>query len=351
MIIQQLQIQVVEGKFTTIIGFNVNLERKEALVFDIDGGFQRQDAITFITIITDGFRILIECVPAKDLFFIRPGIWPGVISLLENVGIVIWGCGFNSACLQIHHLGVSIACIRVSGFFFSIMGCLVLDGEVEDFPACKAFFEVIVSNVAQIDLFLNLQLVIIREVERHRHVGFPHTTFHVVHGKGVLFVFVEWFKICFLRVEINVLAIIFHGLDMGTAFFIYISICCRSAFFDPTDIGCYTIFLYSLFCFYFAKFQQAGNLTMGAANVKRQLAINEYPNVIVTGEEELDAGFFRCSICLFCFHHAVIRQGKIHLQLGAKAVIVGRKHTRGCCFIEREVAIRVFRVRWRTHIL
>ena len=31
---------------------------------------------------------------------------------------------------------------------------------------------------------------------------------------------------------------------------------------------------------------------MGAANVKRQLAINEYPNVIVTGEEELDAGFF-----------------------------------------------------------
>ena len=83
---------------------------------------------------------------------------------------------------------------------------------------------------------------------------------------------------------------------------------------------------------------------MGAANVKRQLAINEYPNVIVTGEEELDAGFFRFSI-YSCFNFAVIRQGKIHLQLGAKAVIVGRKHTRVCCFIEREVAIRVFRVR------
>ena len=78
---------------------------------------------------------------------------------------------------------------------------------------------------------------------------------------------------------------------------------------------------------------------MGAANVKRQLTINEYPNVIVTGEEELDAGFSLFSICLFCFHHAVIRQGKIHLQLGAKAVIVGRSPARSCGFVEREVAI------------
>ena len=81
---------------------------------------------------------------------------------------------------------------------------------------------------------------------------------------------------------------------------------------------------------------------MGAANVKRQLAINEYPNVIVTGEEELDAGSSLCSICILCFNFAVIRQGKIHLQLGAKAVIVGRSHTRGCCFIEREVAIGTY---------
>ena len=65
------------------------------------------------------------------------------------------------------------------------MGCLVLDGEVEDFLVFKAFFEVRI-NLVQINLFLNLQLVIIREVERHRHVGLPHTAFHVVHGKGVL---------------------------------------------------------------------------------------------------------------------------------------------------------------------
>ena len=82
---------------------------------------------------------------------------------------------------------------------------------------------------------------------------------------------------------------------------------------------------------------------MGAANVKRQLAINEYPNVIVTGEEELDAGFFRFSIYnLFCFNFAVIRQGKIHLQLGAKAVIVGRSPALRCGFVEREVAIGTY---------
>ena len=210
------------------------------------------------------------------------------------------------------------------------MGCLVLDGEVEDFLACKAFFEVIISNVGQIDFFLNLQLVIIREVERHRHVGLPHTAFHVVHGKGVLLAFVEC-KSSALRVEIDVLAIIFYGLGRTSILVTF----WRSAFFDLTDIGCYTIFFLSFFLF-LAKFQQAGNLTMGTANVKRQLAINEYPNVIVTGEEELDAGF---SICLVCFHHAVIRQGKIHLQLGAKAVIVGRSPAHSCGFVEREVAI------------
>ena len=85
MIIQQFQIQVVEGKFTTIFLGNVNLERKEAHFFDIDGVFQLQDAITLLTPVTDGFRIRIACVPVKDLFGIRLGIWIGVISQLENV--------------------------------------------------------------------------------------------------------------------------------------------------------------------------------------------------------------------------------------------------------------------------
>ena len=92
------------------------------------------------------------------------------------------------------------------------MGCLVLDGEVEDFLVFKAVFEVIISNVGQIDFFLNLQLVIIREVERHRHVGLPHTAFHIVHGKGVLLAFVEC-KSSALRGERDGFTIISYALD------------------------------------------------------------------------------------------------------------------------------------------
>ena len=177
-----------------------------------------------LTPVTDGFRIRIACVPVKDLFAFMPGIWLlGVFIQPENVLIfLIWGCGGNVDTLsQIHMLGRIFAFIRANGRCCSIMGCLVLDGEVEDFLVCKAFFEVRISNAAQIDLFLNLQLVIIREVERHRHVGFPHTAFHIVHGKGVLFAFVEW-KSSALRVEINALLIICYGLDNAT-FFIFIT--------------------------------------------------------------------------------------------------------------------------------
>ena len=107
------------------------------------------------------------------------------------------------------------------------MGCLVLDGEVEDFLVFKAIFEVRI-NLVQINLFLNLQLVIIREVERHRHVGLPHTAFHIVHGKGVLFAFVEYKRSVFrykrsaFRVERDFLAIICYGLDRFAFFSILI---------------------------------------------------------------------------------------------------------------------------------
>ena len=220
--IQQFQIQVVEGKVTSmILWINVNLERKEAHVFDIDGVFQRQDATTFLTRCT--LRIRKACVPVKDLFVFIPGIWPGVCFPPENVVIFVsWGCGGNVALIQIHLLGLSSAFIRANGICFSIMGCLVLDGEVEDFLVFKAIFEVWI-NLAQFDLFLNLQLVIIREVERHRHVGLPHTAFHVVHGKGVLLAFAEVIKSSALRVELDVLAMICYGLDRVAFFFILIT--------------------------------------------------------------------------------------------------------------------------------
>ena len=64
------------------------------------------------------------------------------------------------------------------------MGSLVPDGEVEEpliiEAACKELIDISIIND-----FLHLQLVAIREVEGHRHVGLPHAALHVVHGKGV----------------------------------------------------------------------------------------------------------------------------------------------------------------------
>ena len=297
-IIQQFQIQVVEGKatFTTIRCINVNLERKEAHVFDIDGVSQRQDATTFLTRCT--LRILIACVPVKDLFGILPGIWlgiwPAVCFLLENVVLASCDCGGNAANIriQIHHFGRSTF-IRVSGRCCSIMGCLVLDGEVEDFLACKAVFEVIISNVFQIDLFLNLQLVIIREVERHRHVGLPHTAFHVVHGKGVL-AGGEVGNINRIGIVIlcRIIAFIIRILQIITNIYNFFLIRCISTIFLPrntiifylTDISGNFIFIGSSL----VKINNTCRFAMGTANVKYQLAINKYPNIIVTREIELD---------------------------------------------------------------
>ena len=59
----------------------------------------------------------------------------------------------------------------------------------------------LVANPVRIDLFFHLQLVMVREVERHRHVGLPHTALHVVHGKGVLGVRGEQHLVFALPVE------------------------------------------------------------------------------------------------------------------------------------------------------
>ena len=81
------------------------------------------------------------------------------------------------------------------------MGSLVPDGEVEEPFILEAIFEKVVDTV-NVDFLFHLQLVIIREVERNRHVGLPHAALHVVHGKGVGGAF---FKIdCFaFVVELN----------------------------------------------------------------------------------------------------------------------------------------------------
>ena len=189
------------------------------------------------------------------------------------------------------------------------MGCLVLDGEVEDFLACKAVFEVIISNVGQIDFFLNLQLVIIREVERHRHVGFPHTTFHVVHGKGVG---AGLQRCCFL-------ALVLKGdfvTQIRYGFFCARTINRVVAFLDVADIRGVVVVSVGVR----AKLQQARSFTVVTANIQCKLTVNVDPDVIIAGEEELDGDV----VAIIIFYCTIACQGKLELQLSTKAIVISR---------------------------
>ena len=110
-------------------------------------------------------------------------------------------------------------------FRLAIVRCLVLDVECKQIGSIEAALEPII-DICCINDFLNLQLVIIREVERHRHVGLPHTAFHIVHGKGVLLAFGEYKRSVFrykrraFRVERDGFAFICYGLDRVIAIFI-----------------------------------------------------------------------------------------------------------------------------------
>ena len=64
------------------------------------------------------------------------------------------------------------------------MGSQVFDGEAKQLRVLEERPEQLVYCI-DINLFFNFQLVMIREVERHRHVGLPHAALHVVHGEGV----------------------------------------------------------------------------------------------------------------------------------------------------------------------
>ena len=208
------------------------------------------------------------------------------------------------------------------------MGCLVLDGEVEDFLACKAFFEVIISNVFQIDLFLNLQLVIIREVERHRHVGLPHTAFHVVHGKGVG---AGLQRCCFL-------ALVLKG-DFVTQIrygFVFDRIINRVvACLDVADIRGVVVSVGVR-----AKLQQARSFTVVTANIQCKLTVNVDPDVIIAGEEELDGDVF----VIIIFYCTIACQGKLKLQLSTKAIVISRSLVFTRPAVEGEEAVGINRL-------
>ena len=64
------------------------------------------------------------------------------------------------------------------------MGGQILDVEGKNFLVQETALEQLV-HARNIDLLFDLQFVMVGEVERQRHVGFPHAALHVVHGQGV----------------------------------------------------------------------------------------------------------------------------------------------------------------------
>ena len=175
------------------------------------------------------------------------------------------------------------------------MGSLVPDGEVEEPFIREAIFEKVVDTV-NVDFLFHLQLVIIREVEGHRHVGLPHAALHVVHGKGVGGAFIIFDGVA-LVVEINLFVFVVAAL-IGNRLFGFIVftvriaqivriVSCRSTYFHLADIGRYGVFVAAC-----TEFQQTGSLTMRTANIQYQLTINKDPYVIVAREEEFDGNIF-----------------------------------------------------------
>ena len=196
----------------------------------------------------------------------------------------------------------------------------ILDVEGEDLLVLEAVLEQIVYS-RNIDLLFNLQLVVVGEVERHRHVGLPHAALHVEHGQGVGGAFGEGertavlIKNIALLVECDLLAVEVDRFDITTILVILVNI---TACFVGADIGSYGVG-----CSIIAKFQQAGRFTVRAADIQHQLTVNVDPHIIVTGEEELDGNLDVFTVFIRANNNLpVIRQCKVKLQFGTKAVVV-----------------------------
>ena len=209
-----------------------------------------------------------------------------------------------------------------------------MDVEGENFLVQETVFEQRV-HVRNIDPLFDLQFVMIREVERNRHVGLPHTALHVVHGEGVGGAFGEGEGVAVLTKNCaHLLEFDFFAVEVDR----FVNICgvSRTACFVGADIGGYGVFLSII-----PKFQQAGRFTVRAADIQHQLTVNVDPHIIVTGEEELDGDFIIGIIPYL--NLTVIGQCKVKLQLGTKAVVVLGCVITANTLVEREETICIVR--------
>ena len=211
----------------------------------------------------------------------------------------------------------------------------ILDVEGEDLLVLETFLEQIVYS-RNIDLLFNLQLVVVGEVERHRHVGLPHATLHVEHGQGVGGAFVEgefFVLIILIRNFALLLEFDFFAVEVDrfatSTFGVNLTACFVGADIGGYGVGCSVSRL--------SKFQQTGRFTVRAADIQHQLTVNVDPHIIVTGEEELDGDLI--SGIIPYLNLTVIGQCKVKLQLRTKAVVVLGCTTITNALVEREETV------------
>ena len=117
----------------------------------------------------------------------------------------------------------------VRSTFWDVVGSQILDVEGEDLLVFEAVLEQIVYS-RNIDLFLDLQFVVVGEVERHRHVGLPHAALHVEHGQGVGGAFF---------VSNDILALVIEGVRLPVECYLF----CRRTTFIDSVVACFDIWV------------------------------------------------------------------------------------------------------------
>ena len=130
-------------------------------------------------------------------------------------------------------------------------------------------------------LLFYCKLVIIREVEGNHHIRFPHTAFHIEHGKGMLVLFIP--------------------LQCEVCYFIGACISCSSV--------CRTFLYRTHGCLIFSEVQRSIYPSMISANIQRQFSVNKYPYIIISGKCKDNRHIFR----VISPNHSILCQTEFNL--------------------------------------
>ena len=155
-------------------------------------------------------------------------------------------------------------------------------------------------------LLFYCKFVLIREVEGNLHIRFPHTAFHIEHGKGML-VFV-----CPIQ--------------------------CEGCFFRRISISFYTrrAFLYMIHgCLLLREVQPSFYPSMSSANIQRQLPINKYPYIIISGELKDNRHFG----AVISQNLSILCQSEFNLQFCTKSIVIIFSACCSSVFVKREKTI------------